>query len=64
MESEPAHDPDQRSALVRRLIEFPVAVQFAGILSFAALWWWLMPKGFPVWHSRFWMNTALPPYRP
>jgi hypothetical protein len=23
-------------------------------------WWWLAPKGFPVGHSRFWVNTALP----
>lgn len=23
-------------------------------------WWWLTPKGFPVGHSRFWVNAALP----
>ena len=23
-------------------------------------WWWLAPKGFPIGHSRFWVNSALP----
>ena len=23
-------------------------------------WWWLSPKGFPLSHSRFWVNSALP----
>ena len=27
----------------------------------AAAWWWLMPRGFPTSHPRFWVNQALPP---
>ncbi len=26
----------------------------------AALWWWLMPAGFPIGHARFWTNQVFP----
>ena len=29
-------------------------------VALAAVWWWLMPHGFPISHRRFWMNEALP----
>ena len=29
-------------------------------MAVAGGWWWLTPKGFPVGHSRFWVNAALP----
>lgn len=32
----------------------------AGILVGAAFWWWLMPGGFPLGHSRFWLNSVMP----
>jgi hypothetical protein len=27
----------------------------------AAVWWWLMPGGFPAGHPRFWANQVVPP---
>ena len=37
-----------------------VETVFAGHLVVAAFYWWLSPKGFPVDHGRFWLNTTLP----
>lgn len=34
-------------------------VLFVQIAALGA-WWWFMPQGFPVWHSHFWVNSALP----
>src|SRR5688500_17853282 len=33
----------------------------AGHALVAAVWWWLMPGGFPADHPRFWVNQVLPP---
>ena len=40
-----------------RLLLLPIAMGMAGI---AVAWWFLMPKGFPVGHPRFWANQVLP----
>lgn len=47
--------------LARRLSDLAWAFQYAGLFVLALLWWWMMPKGFPILHSRFWMNSVLPP---
>jgi hypothetical protein len=44
----------------------PIATCLAGIMFAAHLmlavgWWLLTPKGFPPAHSRFWLNSVLPP---
>jgi hypothetical protein len=31
-----------------------------GHAALAAVWWWLMPHGFPISNTRFWVNEALP----
>lgn len=35
-------------------------VVLAGHLVLAAFYWWLSPKGFPIGHCRFWLNSVLP----
>ena len=47
--------------LAQRLVEVLCALQFAGLFGAAALWWWMMPKGFPLLHERFWINSVFPP---
>jgi hypothetical protein len=34
---------------------------FAATAFAALVWWYLMPKGFPVSHLRFWANSVFPP---
>ena len=41
---------------LRILVEVALALQLVA----AAFYWWLSPKGFPVDHSRFWINSVLP----
>ncbi len=36
------------------------AAIFAAHLAAAAAMWWLMPRGFPIEHWRFWSNTVVP----
>ncbi len=53
------------SSLVRRPVVGVVArvlieTALAGHLVVAAFYWWLSPKGFPVHHSRFWLNSVVP----
>jgi hypothetical protein len=40
----------------RTVLETVLAVH----LVVAAVYWWLSPKGFPVNHSRFWLNSVIP----
>ncbi len=37
-----------------------IETALAGHLVVAAFYWWLSPKGFPVHHSRFWLNSVVP----
>lgn len=37
-----------------------LSVFLIGHFAGAFAWWWLSPKGFPWWHSRFWLNSVLP----
>ncbi len=37
-----------------------VETTLAAHLAVAALYWWMSPKGFPVLHNRFWLNSVLP----
>ena len=43
--------------LARSLVELALA----GHLVVAGLYWWFSPKGFALEHSRFWLNSVLPP---
>ena len=33
---------------------------FASHAALAAIWWWLMPGGFPSWAPQYWFNQVLP----
>src|SRR5262245_1062525 len=37
-----------------------INVALALHLIVAVAYWWLSPKGFPINHSRFWLNSVLP----
>ncbi|MBN2577947.1 MAG: hypothetical protein JXB10_03070 [Pirellulales bacterium] len=43
------------------LVKGFLACCFAGAVLGALGWWYLMPEGFPASHSRFWVNSVLPP---
>lgn len=52
----PTDRPPQIGLFFRILVE----TAFALHLVAAAFYWWLSPKGFPVHHSRFWLNGVIP----
>ncbi len=46
--------------LARRLAgPFWLAVLVAHVIA-AAIWWWMMPAGFPLAHPRFWLHRVVP----
>src|SRR4030095_14769477 len=43
-----------------RLIHLLADLILCGHVLMAALWWWIMPRGFPLGHARFWANSVYP----
>jgi len=56
---EPAGNGVIRRVMLR-IVELVSAFQFAALFVLAGFWFWSMPKGFPITHPRFWMNSFLP----
>ncbi|MFO0893198.1 MAG: hypothetical protein U0790_29175 [Isosphaeraceae bacterium] len=50
----------QDQSSVQRLASLVWLAALVGHATASALWWWLQPGGFPVWHPRFWINGVVP----
>jgi hypothetical protein len=50
---------DQRTS-IGFIVRIVLDVALAGHLVVAALAWWLSPRGFPIGHPRFWLNSVVP----
>jgi hypothetical protein len=55
-----SNNVDERLPAVPAVARFLCEFYLAGVLVGAAFWWWLMPGGFPISHSRFWLNSVAP----
>ena len=49
--------PRTASVVIRTLVDTALAAH----LVVAGVYWWFCPKGFPLGHVRFWLNSVLPP---
>src|SRR6476646_6362692 len=45
------------SVVIRTLVDTVLAAH----LVVSGVYWWFCPKGFPLGHVRFWLNSVLPP---
>ena len=61
MNDKSAARPSQSTEAAKvRLLRLMLVPSFFMMTCSAMGWWSMMPKGFPITHPRFWMNTALP----
>lgn len=49
-----------KKTMTDSLVHIGLALAFVAHLFVAVGYWWVSPKGFPVEHPRFWLNTVLP----
>ncbi|CAK9067830.1 Uncharacterized protein SCF082_LOCUS40198 [Durusdinium trenchii] len=52
------HERQTQPMTMRNRVRWALVLLFQGAIF--AGWWWISPKGFPVGHSHFWANSALP----